>query len=470
MSAQNAVRSDDETLPFNVKFFYGGFEGGLSIMWGVFWFYFLFFLTDIVGMNPGTAGVILLIAGVWDAITDPVAGVISDRTKSKWGRRRPYIITFLVPFALSAWLLFTDFGLSPGWTAVYFIGVNLCYFFLSDFIAVPANALVAEMTRDYNERTTVVSWKTFWSSVTSFIGIVAPLLLVEGFTELLGDVGWAWSAMMATLAIVGMIPIFLAWHFTRGYERNSEALITITMRELQEMLLNNRAFLNLVGFVITGLGATGVIVTSFIYFLEHVMGYAEDQSASIMLLFAVVSVLAIWPVQRLMQRYGKRTATIIGGVLAVVIHCVFWFASPSQETLFIVTVAFAGSVNTVMLMLYWAIIPDVTEVDEFKSGQRREGVYFAAADFLFKIVSAIGAFMVGQLLELTAYTPEAPSAASIIVIRLSISLIPALLTLGVIWFGLTNPMTKARHQALREAIALKKAGKPYETTRFQELL
>ena len=198
-------------LPFRVKFFYGGIEGGATIVWGVFSFFFLFFLTDVVGIQPAVAGTIILIAGIWDAVTDPVAGIISDRTRSKWGRRRPYMIGFLVPFAISAWLLFTNFNLSLGWTIAYFIFVCLIFYFVSDFITVPGNTLGADMTRDYDERTTLVSWRTVWSSVGTLIGMVAPLLLVETFSEIFGSERWGWSAMMATLAVVGTIPIFLAW-------------------------------------------------------------------------------------------------------------------------------------------------------------------------------------------------------------------------------------------------------------------
>ena len=100
--AEKMIRqSDGEKLPFKVKFFYGGIEGGITVVWGVFSFFFLFFLTDVVGINPATAGTIMLIAGIWDAVTDPFAGIISDRTKSKWGRRRPYLIAFVLPFAVS---------------------------------------------------------------------------------------------------------------------------------------------------------------------------------------------------------------------------------------------------------------------------------------------------------------------------------------------------------------------------------
>ena len=187
MSEEEKSRSDGGRLPFKVKFYYGGVEGGITVVWGVFSFFFLFFLTDIVGINPATAGTIMLIAGIWDAVTDPLAGIISDRTKSKWGRRRPYLIGFVVPFAVSAWLLFTDFGLSPEWTVAYFIMVNILFYFVQDFIAVPGNSLAAEMTRDYDERTTLVSWRTVWSSLFTLIGMVAPLLLVDTFSGVFGE-------------------------------------------------------------------------------------------------------------------------------------------------------------------------------------------------------------------------------------------------------------------------------------------
>ena len=470
MSDKVKDQSDGNKLPLKVKLFYGGVEGGTTIVWGVFSFFFLYFLTDVVGIMPAIAGTIILIAGVWDAVTDPVAGIISDRTRSKWGRRRPYMIIFLVPFAISAWLLFTSFNLSSGWTVAYFIGVCLIFYFVSDFITVPGNTLGAEMTRDYDERTTLVSWRTVWGSVGTLIGMVAPLLLVETFSGIFGTEMWGWSAMMATLAIVGTIPIFLAWNFTRGYEKYPQEPVKITIKDLQEMLLKNKPFLNLAGVIVSVIGSVGILTVSVIYFLEHYMGYSEDDTAVVFLTFQAAGILFVPLVNWVIQKFGKRKATMIGGTLAALIFSSFYLVTPGQDVLLYVMFIAASLVVNFMYMVYWSMIPDVTEVDEFKSGQRREGVYFAVSDFINKIFMALGGFLVGLLLQVAGYIPEAPPESSINMIRGLTSFAPAIFALLLILFGYMNPMTKAKHDALRIAIDLKKAGEEYDTESIEGII
>ncbi len=460
--SEKIANYSEEKLPFKVKFFYGGVEGGITVVWGVFSFFFLFFLTDVVGINPATAGTIMLIAGVWDAITDPIAGIISDRTKSKWGRRRPYMIVFLVPFAVSAWLLFTDFGLSTGWTVAYFIMANILFYFVQDFIAVPGNSLSAEMTRDYDERTSLVGWRTVWGSVFTLVGMVAPLLLVEMFSGVFGEERWGWSAMMATLAVVGTIPILLAWNFTRGYERHLQEPVKITRQDLREMLLENKPFLNLVGVIFSVIGSVGTLTVAVIYFLEHYMGYSEDDTAIVFLVFQAAGVLFVPLVSWFITKFGKPVATMIGGALAALVYSVFFFIPPGQDIFLYVAFIAASLAVNFMYMVYWAMIPDVTEVDEFKSGQRREGVYFAVTDFVNKVVMSLGGFLVGVLLDMTGYIPEAPPESSITTIRILTSFVPAAFALLLVLFGFLNPMTKAKHEALKKAIELKKAGKEYD--------
>ena len=133
-----------------------------------------------------------------------------------------------------------------------------------------------------------------------------------------------------------------------------------------------------------------------------------------------------------------------------------------QNTLIYVLFVAASLAVNFMYMIYWAMIPDVTEVDEFKSGQRREGVYFAVTDFINKVVMSLGAFLVGVLLDVTGYIPEAPPEASVTMIRVLTSFIPAAFALLLVFFGFLNPMTKTKHEALKKAIELKNAGKEYD--------
>ncbi len=161
---------------------------------------------------------------------------------------------------------------------------------------------------------------------------------------------------------------------------------------------------------------------------------------------------------------------MIGGALAALVYSVFFFIPPGQDIFLYVSFIAASLAVNFMYMVYWAMIPDVTEVDEFKSGQRREGVYFAVTDFVNKVVMSLGGFLVGVLLDVTGYIPKAPPESSITTIRVLTSFVPAAFALLLVLFGFLNPMTKAKHEALKKAIELKKAGKEYDAESVQGIV
>ncbi|MEI6725692.1 MAG: MFS transporter, partial [Actinomycetes bacterium] len=170
-------RPEAARLSLRVKLGYGGAEGAGSLLWTVYYTFFLFFLTDVVKMRAGAAGFIVLVGSLWQALFTPVVGIVSDARRWKWGRRRPFLLASAVPYAIVAWLLFTDLRLTPAWTFVYFLVVTLLYFSVFTLEDVPYTALAAEMTQDYDERTSLVTYRTGWSQLVTIIGAAVPLSL-----------------------------------------------------------------------------------------------------------------------------------------------------------------------------------------------------------------------------------------------------------------------------------------------------
>ena len=141
-----------EKLPFKVRLSYGLSGYTSFITWTLFSMYGLFFFTDIVGLNPTFAGAIISLGTLWDAITDPIVGSISDNLKCKYGRRRPLIIGVAIPFAIISVLLFTNFGLSEGASKVYYVVIILLYYTAQTVLDIASSSLGSEMTLDYDER------------------------------------------------------------------------------------------------------------------------------------------------------------------------------------------------------------------------------------------------------------------------------------------------------------------------------
>lgn len=459
-------------LPFWVKFGYGGGEGAYSLIWAIFYIFFLYFLTDVVLIDPVTAGLILGIGTLWDAITDPVAGIISDKVKTRWGRRRPFLLIFAVPFAINGWLLFTDFGLSPGWTIAYFIFIIMLYFTVSDYMIVPYGALGAEMTQDYDERMTLVSYRMGWSYFVTILGSALPLILVKTFGEALGSEKMGWSVMAGIFALLSIFPILLTWRVTRGYELFPKQAIRIKPRDIAEAIFKNRPFLFTMGLTAFGIAAVGVSTSVAIYFMTYYMGFGEDKSSLTFLLSSVCSLIWIPLINYCSSKWGKRWTYIVFGILWAIVSGVgVMLVGPNDEILWYVVVVFLSVGGACVYMIAWSMVPDCTEVDEFKTGQRREGLYYGIATFVQKASTAIALGLVGVILGWSGYVANIPqSESALLTIRLLLAVGVALLAIISIVVCIFSPMTREKHAALRAAIAHKKVNEEWDEASIRGLV
>jgi sugar (glycoside-pentoside-hexuronide) transporter len=477
--AQSIVQTDNKVgkaasgkLPFGVKFGYGGGEGAYSLIWAIFYIFFLYFLTDVVLVDPATAGLILGIGTLWDAITDPLAGIISDKIKTRWGRRRPFLLVFAIPFAINGWLLFTDFGLSPAWTVAYFIFVIMLFFTVSDYMIVPYGALGAEMTQDYDERMSLVSYRMGWSYFVTILGSALPLILVKILAENLGSEKIGWSVMAGGFALLSIFPILLTWRVTRGYELFPKQTIRISPRDITQAVFKNRPFLFTMGLTAFGIAAVGVSTSVAIYFMTYYMGFGEGKSSFTFLLSSVCSLIWIPLINYCSSRWGKRLTYILFGLLWVLVSGIgVMLVGPKDEILWYLVIVFLSIGGSCVYMIAWSMVPDCTEVDEFKTGQRREGLYYGIATFVQKASTAIALGLAGAILGWGGYVANVPqSESALLTIRLLLALGVAILAIISIVLCFFSPMTREKHAALRTAIEHKKAGEDWDEASIRGLV
>jgi glycoside/pentoside/hexuronide:cation symporter, GPH family len=471
-------------LPVWLKFSYGAAEGSNTLGWTMFYVYFLFFLTDVVGLSPSFAGVIMMIATLWDAVTDPAVGIWSDRTKSRLGRRRSFMLFMSVPYGITLWLVFTDWGLSPLMTNLYFIGAVLLFFFAFTCLNIPYTSLAAEMTQDYDERTSLISYRAGWSQVFSIAAAGLPLVLVTYFSDRFGTgigkndpVGW--SVTTGIFAVFMVFPILWTWRATRGYELFPEET-KISFKDIVQGAFKNRPFRYIVGICALSGMALNVAAAVMVYFMTYYMKMTEPQQSLAFTFLFACTILWIPLVNLVSAKLEKRWAFIIfigfwmfvqgiGGILV----------KPGQMVFFYVLAALASGGVIAVTMINWMMIPDAVEVDEFKTGHRREGLYFGLTSFVGKTASAIGLLLTGYILEWVGYMAPDPEAATKILDQtpntiLGIRLIWAEVTAGILVFSIVLafllPMTRQKHYALREAIRLKKEGRPYDVAIFKDII
>jgi len=457
-------------LSLRVKLGYGAAESAGSLIWTVFYTYFLFYLTDVVRMNPAVAGFILMVGSIWQAGFTPLAGVFSDTRRWRWGRRRPFLLAMAAPYGVISWLLFTDLGLSSTWTTVYVLATVVLYFTVYTLVEVPYTALGAEMTQDYDERTSLVTYRTAWSQVMTIIGAAAPLALAGALAAWLGSERAGWSVMAAILGVVAAAPLLVTWRVTRGYEL-FPAKTEVGWRDIYGDALRNRTFRYTMGIYTASYVAINMLMAVAVYFLTYVMHYSENMSSLVLFVYVVVGTAWLPVVNLVTRRWGKRFSLAAFMALWAVTMVAMLFVGPHTVVLFwaLILISPAGSVAATMLS--WAMIPDCTEVDELKTGQRREGLYYGIATLAQQTAVAVTMWFMGIFLSLIGYVPDvAQSSGALLGIKLLFALGAALFAIVTLVLAVRLPLTREKHAALRAAIRAKQLGQEPTTEGFADVL
>jgi len=462
-----AAGERSERIPVKVKIAYGGSEFASSTIVHVIGIYFLIFLTDVVGISPAIAGFVMSVTLLWDAVTDPVMGIITDRTRSRWGRRRPYIIAVAVPYALIFWGLFSVPDL-VGWKLVaYYVFFGLLMHTALTINDISYTALAPEMTKDYDERTSLVTYRTIWSSLSIILAGTVPLLIVKQFSD--PKVGW--SAFAGIAGFICIFPILLTWRGTRGWERYPEEVEPLDFRDIGKAVFGNRTFRYMIGaylFCFIGAAAHGSMA---MYFLSYWMNFTENQIALFYFVLSVALLFFVPLISYTARRLSKRQALMIYlAVWAGIFGIGIMWVQPDQVILMYVLASISSLGTVAIYQLCWAMIADVTEVDELKSGVRREGLYYSVFLFVSKVAGAAALLITGQILSFIGYVPNGAQTSSVLMgIRIMYGpVLAALLIIGLI-MTYFMPMTRERHKALLNAIEAKKAGRPWDEESIRHL-
>jgi len=471
LAQESSKAKDTGKLPFSVNFAYGGAEGATTLAWSAFYVFYLYFLTDIVHMPASTAGLIMMIATIWDAVTDPAVGIWSDRVKSHYGRRRPFIAFTALPFALSVWLIFTDFRLKGAANTAYFIFAVTLFFTCMTLIGVPYTALAAEMTDNYDERGSLAIVRVGWSQAFTIIAAACTLILAKSFGSMVGNTRAGWSATAAIYGAFGILPLLLTWRFTRGHELYPGE-VSIRFRDVFQSAFKNKPFLYTLGAYAFGACALNVAAAVLVYFTKYNMRMTEEKSSLVLLALFATTLLWVPIIALVTNRIGKRASYILFTSMWALTQaiCVLFLKPGMDVFLYVIIVLAAGGV-TVIPFIAWSMIPDAVEVDEFKTGQRREGLYFGITGVIQKAAVAVMLWLVGLILSWIGYVADAKQApATLTGIKLLFAWGPALFLTLSITLSILLPMTRERHEHLKEAIMLKKEGKPFDEERIEKLL
>lgn len=466
--ADGETRVPQERIPVGVKIAYGSADFAATLFIVTYTVYFLIFLTDVAGVDPAVAGIVLFLSTIWSGVIDPAMGIISDRTRSRYGRRRPYIVGVAVPFCLLFWLLLT----TPSWQGnaltAYFVVINTLLFLALTIFLVPYTAMAPEMTKDYDERTSLVGYRVVWAQVGAIVGSAAPLLIVQQFS----DAKTGWSVTGAIFGGLCLIPILLTWRFTRGWERYAEDTEPLNLGEVLRATLGNRTFRYFAAIYLFSLAFLFGFDAAFVFFCRYHMEASEEEISLFFLILFASAVLWVPAITFVSNRIGKRGAFMLFmGATGIFNAVAVGLVQPRQIMLLYGIAVVLGSTMAAGIQLNLAMIPDVIEVDEFKTGKRREGLYNGAATLILKMGSALSILMVSQYLNWIGYEAGVAQSPEVI---LGMRIMQGPIWGGLIMIGVViaffMPMNRERHRALLKAIEAKTAGEPWDEEEIKELL
>lgn len=436
-----------EKLPLRTKLFYGVGDVGNAANNSAFQFFLMIFFTDVILVAPAIASSALLIAKVWDAFMDPFFGWISDKTNSRLGKRSIYLIVGAAPLAISIiFVWFIPIGLSS--TASFFWIMLSFMFFgtLWTITNVPYYALSAELTKDYDERSSLTAYRMIMAVPAYILGAALTPLIANSF----GNKQTGYQMVGIIYGILGAIVLWVAVagiREKRSSPSNADASIGLS-KELFSVFANKPFVLLLLAFSISNLAFT--LTRTFIaYFLTYQMGM-ESQVPIVMFLMLASVVAALFPWKIISDRWNKGSAYALGLMIgALAIGSCFFL--PTHPTWIIYGVTIMAGIGFATTWVFpWAMLPDVVDYDHAHTGIYRCGLFFGVWGLTTKISEALGLAISGWVLQLGGYIPNvAQSPSSLMVIRLFFGPIPAVLFLLSIPFLILYPITRSSHTEIK---------------------
>jgi len=436
-------------LPLKSKLGFGAGEFSSSIFFTLTSFWLMNFLTDEVRLSAGIAGTALLVGKIWDAVIDPFIGSISDHTKSRWGRRRPYLLFFAIPFGAAFVLMFRNPSID-GQTGK-FIWAMLTYIFFCtvySFTNIPYNALLPEMTSDYNERTNITGFKMFFAVIGTLLGAGAAMPLMALFAgRSAGFVGM--SAIFGFLAAASLLVTFFSVKEPPVVESKIGGSVLKSLKDV----FSNRPYLLILTTWFSNSTAVAIMQTMLIYYYKYLI-LDENAVTLAMITLLITSMLTIPLWVWLCKKMGKKQAYITGMTLTLLAVLAFaFFADKLGMVSALVLMALAGVGFSSHYVAPWAIVPDTVEFGYAETGRRSEGVYYSVWTFVIALGGALAGFLVGQGLELFNYVPDAlQSASSVLGIRLLIGVLPGVFILASNIVLAFYPLTKKRYEEVLDKI------------------
>lgn len=477
-SEKTVSKSNNVKIPFITKVGYG--SGGIAgaIMGDFVTIYFLFFLTNVAGIKPALGGTILLIGTICNAVANPVIGMLCDRpTKNGGSRKRSYLLrsAFLLGIIFS--LMFTMINVTPMIRVGIYIALCISFYFVYATYEVPYYAIAANLTADNDERTKLRSVVVVVETMgTLILGIIPPSLIdffqTHGYSK---NTTWMYTAII--LGVTASIFIFVCWFATKG----KELALSEDELEEQEEKMNPKEIidvLKLKPFLLVAAAAfsfyfyyTMLGNTSY-YFMTGNLGLSGTQISFVNAYSIVFNMLTVMACGKVSEKIDKKFVFVFALALSAASYTFFGIFGIKTLMSYVIFCTFDGIQNGAYWTIIYTFLYDIVELDEFKTGKRKEGTVMG----FFSLITVAGQALAGQttgiLLQSFGYNADAATQTEKAmhgILKLT-TIYPAIAIALSAFFIFIYPINRKRMEALSANMELKRNGEEYTTEGFDMLL
>ncbi|HEX9152549.1 MAG TPA: MFS transporter [Flavobacterium sp.] len=443
---------------------YGLGDAACSMFWKIFSMYLLFFYTDVFGLTPAVVGTMLLITRIWDSCFDPLVGIIADRTKTRWGKFRPYLLWTAIPFAVIGILTFYTPDFDQKGKIIYAYVTYSLMMMVYSIINVPYASLLGVMSSDRKERTTLSSYRMLFA----FGGSLLALWLIEPLVNHFGGNMNSKTGWLYTIAIFGMITTLF---FLGCFFLTKERVVPIAdekhdLKEDLKDLWKNKPWWILLG---AGIGALifnsirdGAAVYYFKYYVSKGVSYnfnifgepfAMTPTSLYLVLGQAANIIGVIVATPLANKIGKKNTFFGAMSLAAILSVIFYFFEKEDQLLIMIFQVLISICAGCIFPLIWSMYADSADYSEWKQGRRATGLVFSASSMSQKFGWTIGGAATGWLLgyygfqaniEQTAVTQNG--------IQLMLSILPAAAAVISVLFILFYPLTEKKLQIIEQEL------------------
>lgn len=459
-----------EKIKLKEKIAYGFGDAASSMFWKIFGMYSLFFYTDVFGITAAAAGTMFLIARLWDSFFDVFVGIAADRTKTKWGKYRPYLLWFAIPFAVMGVFTFYAPSFSSIGKLVYAYITYSLMMIVYSLINVPYASLLGAISADPKERNQLSSYRMSFAFIGSFVTFMLLQPLIDFFSKTFDNnnikqlahtaeasvstsvTGWVMG--VGVIGVICVILFLLCFSWTKERVQQIESEENVSIKTDLKNLFHNAPWWILVATGLAALLFNAVRDSVAIYYFRDFVklnykmaGTGWDITTIYFLVGQAANLIGVMAAPSISAKYGKKKTYMIAILLAGLLSIVFYFIP--NNIVWILALQFLISIFAgYVLPLLWSMFADIVDHQELLTGRRATGLIFSSSSMSQKLGWALGAALSGWILAWFNYAPDAmtQNPETIFGEKLMISILPAICCviafIGMMFYPLSDKKVK----------------------------